>query len=187
MNTRKNNCYIITGGPGAGKTTLLRALRKRGYKTIPEDARKIIKQQILSNGKGLPWGNKVLYAKLMLEASLESFKIGHDENAITFFDRGILDTICYMRIIKLGVTSEIEQIPTTHLYNKKVFILPPWLAIYETDEERKQSWQEAFETYEKIKKTYCDYGYEVIDVPIGTVEERVHFMLKNIDPTNKIN
>ena len=31
MNTRKNNFYVITGGPGVGKTTLIDALKSKGY------------------------------------------------------------------------------------------------------------------------------------------------------------
>lgn len=50
--------YIITGGPGAGKTTLLNELESIGYRTVPEEGRRIIKEQILVNGEGLPWMNK---------------------------------------------------------------------------------------------------------------------------------
>ena len=34
-------------------------------------------------------------------------------------------------------------------YNKSIFILPPWQEIYETDNERKQDWEEAVLTFEK--------------------------------------
>lgn len=61
--------YIITGGPGAGKTTLINALQKKGFKIVTEDARRIIKEEILIDGNGLPWKNKVFYAQLMAEAS----------------------------------------------------------------------------------------------------------------------
>lgn len=50
----KHNFYVITGGPGAGKTTLINELNKNNYKTIPEEVRKIIKEQIKNQGIGLP-------------------------------------------------------------------------------------------------------------------------------------
>ncbi|MEF9478845.1 AAA family ATPase [Chryseobacterium sp. 1B4] len=46
--------YIITGGPGAGKTTLLEELSRHEAITVPEEGRKIIRQQIDSGGEGLP-------------------------------------------------------------------------------------------------------------------------------------
>lgn len=47
--------YVITGGPGVGKTTLLDALKNKGLVVVPEDARRIIKEQMQANGEGLPW------------------------------------------------------------------------------------------------------------------------------------
>ena len=66
--------YIITGGPGAGKTTLLNELESIGYRTVPEEGRRIIKEQILVNGEGLPWMNKKLFGELMFEASVRSYQ-----------------------------------------------------------------------------------------------------------------
>lgn len=53
---------MITGGPGAGKTTLIDELNRLNFITIPEEARKIIKEQISIQGDGLPWKDKALYA-----------------------------------------------------------------------------------------------------------------------------
>jgi len=44
--------YVITGGPGVGKTSLVSELNKFGFLTVPEDARKIIKEQIKIGGEG---------------------------------------------------------------------------------------------------------------------------------------
>src|SRR5258708_7470219 len=105
MNLRKENFYIVTGGPRVGKTTLLNGLANRGFKIVPEDARKIIRQQIENNGDGLPWKNKELYTRLMLEASLESYKsVSQSNSGIYFFDRGIIDSLCYADIIGLPIS-----------------------------------------------------------------------------------
>lgn len=175
--------YIITGGPGVGKTTLINELNNYGYQTVQECARKIIKEQIKTKGEGLPWKNKGLYAKLMFEASLESYdniNVGILSDFI-FFDRGILDTICYMKMEHIPISNQIIKIARHYSYNKKVFILPPWKEIYKTDNERKQSWKEAEFTFKKMKETYLDFGYNIIEVPKANVQERVEFIIQSIN------
>lgn len=174
--------FVITGGPGAGKTTLLKALERKRFCVVPEDARRIIQEQTRSNGDGLPWKDKSFYAKLMFEASLESYQYINDRfsDDIVFFDRGLLDTICYMKMENISISEELDCLLNANPYNKKVFILPPWKEIYETDNERKQTWKEAVNTFGKMKQTYLEYGYEVIEVPKNTIESRCEFILSYI-------
>lgn len=177
-----NNLFIITGGPGVGKTSLINALNKRGFKTVPEEARIIIQKQILTNGDGLPWKNKNVYSELMLNASIETYLIisSKESSDIVFFDRGILDSICYMKMENISIPAEIESDLNKYRYHEKVFLLPPWLEIYETDNERKQTWEEAVYTYEEMKQTYLEYGYEIIEVPKGIIGERCDFVITTI-------
>ena len=175
----KSNLYIITGGPGVGKTTLLEALEEDGYLVIPEAARAIIQQQIEMNSDALPWKNKEHYLKEMLEASIRDYReiIKADKPSICFFDRSVYDAVCYAEMIGYAITEpEMKEVMACR-YNKRVFILPPWREIYETDNERKQTWEEAEYTYHQLKMTYRQYGYEVIDVPKDTVIKRKEFIL----------
>lgn len=157
-------------------------LASHKYKIMPENAREIIKQEIENNGDGLPWKNKKRYTQLMLDAAIGSFNlIPPDDSETYFFDRGILDTICYANMVGLNVPAEMDSIGKNSLYNQKVFILPPWEEIYHTDSERKQTWEEAVLTFTKMKETYLNYGYEIIEVPKDTVENRVSFILNTIN------
>lgn len=79
----------------AGKTTLLNALSANGYKTIPEAARTIIREETALNGDALPWKNKQIYTDKMIAASLLDYNRtkASQSNEVCFFDRGILDAV----------------------------------------------------------------------------------------------
>ena len=176
------NLFVITGGPGVGKTTLIKELQAAGYLVVEEDARKIIQQQMLKDGEALPWKNKLLYAKLMLEAAVNSYQtvIKKQVSNPVFFDRGILDAICYMSMENIPIPLATKAMTLAHPYAPKVFILPPWEEIYQTDNERKQTWEEAVFTFEKMKESYLGYGYEVIEIPKVAVGLRRAFIEKEI-------
>ncbi|KPE49220.1 AAA family ATPase [Chryseobacterium indologenes] len=183
MKNSNQYLYVITGGPGVGKTSLLEALDKDGFRTVAEEARRIIKEQMNSGGDALPWRNKIKYAELMLNASAETYrkiKNTHPAEPV-FFDRGILDTACYMEMENIPLSDKARAIIRETTYNHTVFILPPWKEIYENDSERKQTWEEALSTFGKMKATYMKYGYHVVEVPKDTVKNRGLFVLEKIN------
>ena len=59
--------------------------------------------------------------------------------------------------------------------------MPPWNEIYETDNERYESFEQAQNIYEHLKKAYITYGYQPIEVPKQSIENRSNFILKNLD------
>lgn len=174
--------YVITGGPGVGKTSVLTELSKCGFLTVPEDARKIIKEQIKINGDGLPWKDKECYGNLMLKTSIKTYESiqTKPQKQPIFFDRGILDAFCYFQMENIHISEVMNDLANKHPYNKKVFILPPWKEIYETDSERKQTWEEAEFTFKKMKETYEQYGYNTIEVPRISVGNRLKFILEHL-------
>ncbi|HTH52923.1 MAG TPA: AAA family ATPase [Edaphobacter sp.] len=173
---------VLSGGPGAGKTALLEELRHRGYACSAEVARRIIQQQVGAGGDALPWAYREKYARLMLEASVESWKADAIAGAVTFFDRGIPDTLCYARLV--GLSTDLEQTTEEccrqYRYWHRVFLAPPWREIYETDAERKQDFEEAIRTYDLMARTYAGCGYEVVPLPLTPVAERADFVLAAI-------
>lgn len=181
-----SNLFIVTGGPGSGKTTLLTELENRGFQTIPEVARKIIQEQMQQNGNALPWGKTELYKEIMFERSVNDFIRISSLNTgnIIFFDRGIIDTIGYARLAGLKITPEMDRQAKQYQYNKKVFILPFWDEIYTTDAERKQTIEEAVNTYKVLKERYEFYGYNPVEVPKIPVKNRADFILWQITETN---
>lgn len=90
--------------------------------------------------------------------------------------RGIPDTLCYLRLIGQD-GAEAMAASTIYRYAPKVFLAPAWRAIYATDAERKQSWEEAVRTSELMARVYGECGYHVLELPLCSPEERADFIL----------
>ncbi|WP_317167146.1 AAA family ATPase [Winogradskyella wichelsiae] len=150
---------------------------------VPEIARELIKEQNEINGEALPWKNKEMYKSIMFDRSIRSYeqfdKKKNKENFI-FFDRGFLDTICYAELIQSEITEQMKSYAESWRYNKSIFMLPPWREIYKTDSERKQNWDEAVITFQKMTETYKNYGYTIIEIPKKPINERAEFILNII-------
>lgn len=182
MKQNISTLYIITGGPGAGKTTLLHELSRHELVTVPEEGRRIIKEQMDSGGEGLPWLNKELFAEMMFEESVKTYlRISQTTSAEpVFFDRGILDTLGYMKLENIPVPESMEVKAREMIYHNNVFILPPWKDIYENDPERKQTFEKSMLTFECMNEIYQEYGYNIIEVPKISVENRARFILDRL-------
>lgn len=158
--------------------------KKKAIEPCPKKHVVIIREQSQSNSDGLPWKNKQYYATLMLIASNASFRNEITKNAqqqqYVFFDRGIPDTLAYIEMENLTVAAPLLEEAKTYRYHKKIFILPPWQEIYETDHERKQTWEEAEAAFKQMKSVYKRLGYEVTEVPKTTVEQRYQFICKSL-------
>ncbi|MDU1890771.1 MAG: AAA family ATPase [Dysgonomonas sp.] len=176
----KNNFYIITGGPGVGKTTLLEVLRSRGYNCMPEVARNIIKEQMEVGGDALPWKDTRKYSDLMLSRSIDDYVKLSVLEELYFFDRGIPDTYGYEVLMNFELSQQLKYAVENYRYNLTAFILPPWKEIYETDDERKQNFDTAIQTYETMTSVYKKLGYNLIEVPKLTADNRANFVLQRI-------
>lgn len=179
----KTNYFILTGGPGSGKTTTLNELTYRGFLTVPEAARTIIRKQTAINGNATHTADRAAFRDLMLEHSIDDYKKVKTERYAVFFDRGIPDLYGYSKAFCSEVSNNITQSIAQFRYNQLVFIFPPWQEIYEQDKERKQDFQEAILTYAALKEAYLDCGYHVVEVPMLSMKLRADFILKTITET----
>lgn len=171
---------VITGGPGAGKSTLVAALARRGAAVMPEAGRAIIQAQGAIGGDALPWADRRLFAELMLSWDLRSYRDGAAGNRLTFYDRGIPDSIGYLELNGMPVPKHFEGAARMCRYGRRVFVAPPWAEIFTHDGERSQSFDEAVATHDAICAVYRRLGYELIPLPRGTVDSRVAIVLAGI-------
>lgn len=177
MDADTDRFIVLTGGPGAGKTTLLRALAGRGYASIAEAGRAIIRDQAEIGGRALPWSDPAAFAELMLSWEMRSHRMAMDRAGPVFFDRGIPDVAGYLRLTGLPVPAHVVTAVERFRYARRVFIAPPWPEIFRQDAERRQDFDEASRTHDAMAETYAGFGYELIELPRATVEERARFVL----------
>lgn len=171
---------VLTGGPGAGKTTVLKELQRRGYAVAPEVAREIIQREMARGGDALPWADRSRYTELMLQGSIGAFRAHTPSERPVLMDRGIPDVLAYARLAGLNGQDALMRICLEYRYCSAVVIAPPWREIYTTDTERKQTWAEAVETYHVLKGTYGDCGYEVLELPKQSPEQRADFIMETL-------
>jgi predicted ATPase len=171
------NWYVITGGPFAGKTTLIRALEKLGYEVEEESARAYIDEE-LQKGKTIEVirGDEALFQQAIFDRKIERHSSLPQDKTI-FFDRGLPDSIAYLRANDLKVTSEVET-ATKHSAYKKVFILD--LVGHSIDHARTESKELASRIHTELARAYEELGIPVVRVPVLPVSERVQFVLNNL-------
>lgn len=180
MMNETQRLIVLTGGPGSGKTTLIAAMEKRGYAVRPEAGRAIIRDQQAIDGEGLPWKDRALFAELMLAADLRSHDEACRHRGIVFFDRGLPDVAGYLTLCGLPVPGHAVTAAERFRYRRTVFIAPPWAAIFGPDAERKQDFAEAARTYEAMARIYLRYGYDLVELPQASVENRADFILRRL-------
>ena len=122
---------MITGGPGSGKTTLLLALQARGYTIVGDAARTIIQDR---RRRGLsPRPDPHAFAQEILRMDIENFVHHTASPGPVFFERGVLDALCGIDRVTPLSESELSTWLSKYQYFPKVFVLPPWKAIYAND------------------------------------------------------
>lgn len=177
MQNDSDRFFVLTGGPGSGKTTLIEALRTAGFATAPEAGRGIIRDQMAIGGPALPWNDPALFAELMLSWELRSYHAALEQKGPVFFDRGVPDTLGYLRLTGLPVPAHVRNAAERFRYARRVFIAPPWPEISGQDNERKQTFDEAERTYHSVAGVYTELGYELVPLPLAPVETRLRFVL----------
>lgn len=168
---------VITGGPGSGKTTLINHIEHLGYPTMHEVSREIINEARKQGIDQLFLTDPMLFSQKLLESRLSQFEKAKDlETAYVFYDRATPDITAYMDFIGAEYPPEFEKPCFTHLYDC-VFLLPPWELIYTKDNERYETFTQAQKIYKSLCDGYKKYGYTIIEVPQGAINQRCDFIL----------
>lgn len=171
---------VLLGGPGTGKSTLINELVARGYCCYPEISREVTLEAQKRGIEQLFLEQPLFFSEMLLEGRIQQFKSALQEpDNVVFIDRGIPDVVAYMDYIGDQYPEFFTKACEDYKYSK-TFILPPWEEIYESDTERYENFEQALEIQKHLIETYKKYGYDLIEVPKDTVENRILYILDKI-------
>ena len=168
---------VLTGAPGAGKTTLLGAAAAVGIATSPEVARVLLQQP---GGMALREADPLGFAEAMLEAHVREFERHQGQPGPVLFDRGFPVVVGFLDVSGLPVPGSVDAACRRLRYTGPILRAPAWADIYQQDAERIQDWQQAVASDEAVTSAWRRYGYEVIDLPLVGVMERLGFLQERL-------
>lgn len=175
LGAQKNTKWVvITGASCSGKSTVICELLNLGCQCVPEVARDHFLEQI---GKGVKSAEiRLKEGEFQLEVTRKKLKIESALNPddVVFLDRGMPDSITYYR--RAGLDPNAAEVECTNFRYEYVFLFQQ--LAHEKDEVRNESEEENRLIQKWLKTDYESMGYEVIDVPVMPVKERVAFILK---------
>lgn len=184
MPTLKPKKIVITGGPGTGKTSIIDELKNKNFYCFDEIIRTLTLAAKKESDSSIHKSNPItfvtypmLFNTNLLNGRIEQFKQANAiEKNICFFDRGIPDVLAYMAFFNQEYSDKFINACKDYVYNH-VFLLPPWKAIYKSDNERFETFEESKKIHLHLKNIYKYFGYKIIEVPFGTIKERTEHIL----------
>jgi predicted ATPase len=166
--------FILTGAPGAGKTSILRALAADGYAVVPEAATDVMTER-LALAEAEPWADPLFIDRI---AALQR----HRRQApvrpgvtVQVHDRSAVCTLALARHLGHPVppvlAQEVAWATGDGSFDRWVFFVR-LLGFIQPTAVRRISYAES-QAFERIHEDcYRRLGFDLIDIPAGTVAER---------------
>ncbi len=159
--------FAFTGGPGTGKTTLLAEFARGGFATAPESGRAVVCDHPEFATPHRTADQQRRFAALVLERDRRTLEWAREQPGPVIFDRTAVDNLGD------GLGDEARALARSVLLAGPVALLPVWPAIFTTDAERRWSLEQARAIEMRVRGAYEVLGHRVVEVPHGTVKERV--------------
>ena len=132
----------------------------------------MVRDQMATGGEGLPWLNGMLFARLCVEYAIRAYEDVIDVASPVLFDRSPLDNIAGIAASGNPVPADLARVLEDYRYDPVVFLAPPWEAIFESDTERRHTFVDAQNEYERLLVAYPEAGYSIRLIEKASVIER---------------
>ena len=170
---------VLTGAPGTGKSSTVNALAKLGYSIMPEVSREYWDKTGYGSGGSDPWRNLISFSKAIWKLRVKQYNEAKNLIGSIFYDRSVIDVLAYIDAGNKEINESMD--PKLYPYHKKVFIFPPWKDIYSQDDGRWEPFSTCQLVHNSVMKAYTDLGYQMIEVPRCSIEDRAKFIIDIID------
>lgn len=171
----------ISGCSGGGKSTLLAELTRRGFATIEEPGRRVIREELASGGSALPWIDAIAFVRRIAAMAQADYEATRSLPGPVFFDRGLIDAAVALEHLTGEVV--LPDLAPRYRYASPVFLAPPWPELFASDAERRHDFASAIAEYDRLAAAYPALGYDVILLPRVSVAERAAFVLERVAPS----
>jgi predicted ATPase len=170
--------FVIAGCSGGGKSSLLAELARRGFATIEEPGRRVVREEVGSGGGALPWIDGIAFARRITALAEEDYDTARSLPGPVFFDRGLIDAAVALE--HLTGEKVLADLAAHYGYSNPVFLAPPWPELFASDAERRHDFASAVAEYDRLAAAYPALGYDVILLPKVSVAERLAFVLDQV-------
>ena len=151
-------------------------IRQLGFTTIQEPGRRIVAEEMAGPGDALPWVHMKAFARRAIEVAISDLEAAQFLNDIVFFDRGMIDAA--VALAHSGGPTIQEILGETLIYERRVYIVPPWRQLFAEDAERRHSFYAAVQEHHRIEQALDSFGYLRTEPPKVAVQERAEIVLK---------
>ena len=101
------------------------------------------------------------------------------ESGPVFFDRGVADQVGYALLFGID-PSAAERASEVYRCSARAFFAPAWEEIYQQDEERRMTFEQARDFGAILRQTYVRFGYELVEIPCSSPARRAEFVLDHL-------
>jgi len=173
-----HNFFVISGCSGGGKSSLLAELGGRGFATIEEPGRRVVRAELASGGGALPWIDGIAFARRITTLAEQDYDDARALPGAVFFDRGLIDAAVALE--HLTGEKVLADLAAGYRYSSPAFLAPPWPELFAPDTERRHDFASAVAEYDRLAAAYPALGYDVILLPKVSIAERLAFILEQV-------
>ena len=172
----QTNWHVITGTVSSGKTTLINQLADREFQTVPEVGRQYFERE-MAKGRTIDEirGDPVALTRSLVDMMRECER-GLRANDLLFLDRAFPDALAFCRVYGLNPNEFLAD--CFHFRYASVFILDRFLV--EQDGVRAEDDATAALIDDWLVRDYNALGYNIIQVPVLSPDERLAFVLERL-------